>query len=137
MASSPKLFRASFCAVSSASKKSSAWLTILMPLPPPPALAFTKTGNPTSLAISKALFLSVIASFIPGTRGTPNFSTACLLAILLPITSMLSGDGPMSVMPLSLNFRAKSAFSLKKPYPGCMASAPTDLAMAIILSAFR
>ena len=113
--SSPNALRASFCAARNASENSVSVCTTRMPFPPPPALALIKTGKPTFFATSNAASVSVIASLIPGTSGTPYFSTACLLAILLPIISMASAVGPIKTIPFSANFRANTEFSDKNP----------------------
>jgi hypothetical protein len=36
-------------------------------------------------------------------------------AVLLPISAITSGDGPMKVSPASWQARAKAAFSARKP----------------------
>jgi len=63
-------------------------------------------------------------SSVPGTPATPAAAAARRELTLSPITSMASGGGPMNTTPRSVMARAKSVFSLKKPYPGCTASAP-------------
>jgi hypothetical protein len=50
------------------------------------------------------------------------------------MVSIDSADGPIKINPAAFTFLAKSAFSLKKPYPGWIASAPVCLATSIILS---
>lgn len=52
---------------------------------------------------------------LPGTVGTPSSFIVALAAALLPRESMHSGDGPMKMMSLSAQARAKSAFSERKP----------------------
>ena len=133
--SSPNELKASLWAMCICGSNSSIPLTILIPFPPPPALALINTGKPICTATSLAASMSVMASFSPGTKGTPNFSTACLLAILLPIKSILSADGPTKMMPASANLMANSDRSLKNPYPGCTASTLWVLQISIILSA--
>lgn len=64
----------------------------------------------------------------PGTTGT-SLSCATRRALALsPIARMFSGRGPIKVMPCSSHFCANSAFSLRKPYPGWIASAPVTSA---------
>jgi len=108
-----------------------------MPFPPPPALALINTGYPIFAATFFASFTSVIGSEVPGTSGTSNFATAALAASLLPINSMAFAEGPMKISPALSHASAKSSFSDKNPYPGCMASAPACFAAAIILSIRR
>ena len=56
---------------------------------------------------------------------------------IITIASMVSAEGPMNMIPSCLQRRANSAFSDRKPYPGCMASAWCSLAALMILSMFR
>ena len=51
----------------------------------------------------------------PGTVGTPQAFMVSRAADLSPMRSMHSGEGPMNTMSLSMQARAKSAFSAKKP----------------------
>ena len=60
--SSPKLFNASLCAAFKLDSNSCLLLTILIPLPPPPAEALRSTGNPIFSAILIAFFGSLTAS---------------------------------------------------------------------------
>ena len=53
-------------------------------------------------------------------------------AALFPIASIHSGEGPIKTRLLSAHARAKSEFSAKNPYPGCIACAPVLIAAAII-----
>ena len=55
--------------------------------------------------------------------GTPASLALRRARVFSPISSMASGGGPMKVTPASRQARANFAFSLKKPYPGWMASA--------------
>ena len=41
-----------------------------------------------------------------------------------PISSIAAGGGPIQTSPASSTARANAAFSARKPYPGCTASAP-------------
>ena len=72
-----------------------------------------------------------------GTSGTFAFSMRALASLLSPIALIALAGGPMKVMPSSSTRRAKSSFSLRKPYPGCTAWAPVALHAAMILSAIR
>ena len=67
---------------------------------------------------------SVIGSVVPGTDSTSARAAARREEILSPMTSMASGGGPIHATPAPMSARAKSAFSEKKPYPGCTPSAP-------------
>ncbi|MNO57726.1 hypothetical protein D3C76_482680 [compost metagenome] len=86
--SSPKQFIASAFAVEYPFKNSSLLKAILIPFPPPPAAALIITGNPISLAISKACSsLSIIPSY-PGAIGTPASLMVSLALALFPIRSI-------------------------------------------------
>ena len=100
-APSPKELTASEMARSICSSTSSIFSTIRIPLPPPPALALIKIGSPTSRATRFACSTSAMASSVPGTIGMLYFLAADFAASLLPIMSMLSGFGPMKVIPFS------------------------------------
>ena len=52
---------------------------------------------------------------VPGTTGTPARIAASRAAVLLPISAIASGDGPMNVRPASRQARANAAFSARKP----------------------
>ena len=52
---------------------------------------------------------------MPGTRGTPISYTATREVVLLPMTRMALGLGPMKVMPAAAQASANSAFSERKP----------------------
>ncbi len=54
-------------------------------------------------------------SFVPGTTGTPAAIASARAAVLLPIRSMASGEGPMKVIPASRQARANPAFSARNP----------------------
>ena len=49
-----------------------------------------------------------IGSSVPGTVGTSARRASCLPAVLEPIISMVSGEGPMKVMPASAHARGSS-----------------------------
>ncbi len=69
-----------------------------IPLPPPPADAFTTTGYLIFLAILRASSILEIVPLLPGTIGTPAFSIAFLALLLSPIFKITSLDGPIKVI---------------------------------------
>ena len=73
-----------------------------MPLPPPPAAAFTSTGNPSVLAAR-------------GTTGTPAATAISRAASLRPMLSITVDDGPTSWMPAASTSAAKAARSDRNP----------------------
>ena len=81
-----------------------------MPLPPPPAAAFTSTGKPTSSGTVSAPWCGH-----DGTTGTPASTASVRAASLRPICSITSADGPTSVSPAFSTARANSARSERKP----------------------
>jgi len=115
MSSIPKAFLASFLALLKASSKSSSFLTILIPLPPPPAAAFTITGYPQYSATFNASSSDVIGFSTPGITGTPTLFATILDFILSPNLSIISCLGPINSIPASSHFFANSAFSDKNP----------------------
>lgn len=113
--SSPKEARASRRAAAISSVSSAASWTSRMPLPPPPAEGFSRTGMPISRAAS-ASWPSVRALPVePGTTGTPVAATVSLARILSPISAMAVAGGPMKTRPASAHAWAKPAFSARKP----------------------
>ena len=54
-------------------------------------------------------------SVVPGTIGTPAARMRSRAAIFEPIASIASGGGPIQTSPASATWRAKSAFSARKP----------------------
>ena len=54
----------------------------------------------------------------------PSALAVRFASILSPMVRMCSALGPMKVMSWSCRISAKRAFSLRKPYPGWIASAP-------------
>lgn len=94
---------------------SSALWVMESPVPPPPAVAFSMTGNPSfSLSLTASSSLA-ISSCVPGSTGTPAFCASSLAVCLKPKVSMLSGLGPTQAMPAAATSRAKSVFSDRKP----------------------
>ena len=69
--------------------------------------------------------------------GTPLSRIRCRAGTFSPIAAMASAPGPMKVIPASAQARANSWFSLRKPYPGWIASAPVLRAAAMMASARR
>ena len=86
-----------------------------MPLPPPPAAAFSITGYSHFLAKPKASSSDDIAFSTPGITGTPTLFATTLDFILSPSLSIISGLGPINLIPASSHFLANSGFSDKKP----------------------
>ncbi len=64
--------------------------------------------------------------------GTPQAMAVDLAASLSPIWARMWEGGPMNLMPFCSQARAKSAFSLRKPYPGWMASTPRRRARSMM-----
>ena len=95
-------------------------------MPPPPADALTRIGKP--------IFLASATREDFGRVGTPSFSQKFLELILSPIKTMVSEFGPIHLIPASFTFFENSAFSDKKPYPGCIASTFKAFAFDIIVS---
>ncbi len=92
--------------------------TVRMPLPPPPATAFTTSGYPircASAVISASVAASANAASVPGTTGTPAAIAACRAAVLLPMSAMARGVGPTKIRPASTQAWAKSSFSARNP----------------------
>jgi hypothetical protein len=52
---------------------------------------------------------------VPGTIGTPAAAIADRAALLLPIVSIASGEGPMNAMPTWAQISAKEEFSARNP----------------------
>ena len=87
--------RASAIAVGRSSRRS----TRDMPLPPPPADALTRRGAPISAPLRWSDSSSPADSSVPGTTGNPALFMRRRAAILSPISSMDSGDGPIRRVP--------------------------------------
>ena len=73
----------------------------------------------------------------PGTTGTPAFFIVALALDLFPISSIISLDGPINLIPISLHILAKELLSDKKPYPGWILSAPVWQAASIKFFTFK
>lgn len=113
--SSPKEARASRRAAAISSASSASSRTSRMPLPPPPAEGFSRTGMPISLAATPSCSSVSPLPEEPGTTGTPAAATVSLARILSPISEIASAGGPMKTRPASAQARAKPAFSARKP----------------------
>ena len=71
-----------------------------IPLPPPPAAAFTNTGKPISRAAA-LISASVWPGVVPGTTGTPAAITVARAMSLSPMMPMARAGGPTKTMPAS------------------------------------
>ena len=109
---------ASALAVSYAFSNSDSSQTIRIPFPPPPAVALRITGYPISFAKPFASSTLCKRPSPPGTTGTPALIIVSFAVILSPMALIISGVGPMNLIPCSLQIRANFEFSAKKPYPG-------------------
>ena len=69
--------------------------------------------------------------------GTPAAAIALRASVFDPISSIAAAGGPIQTSPASSTNRANAAFSARKPYPGCTASAPARKAVSTITSARR
>ena len=83
------------------------------PMPPPPALALTISGKPTSFPVSPSAASSTTNA--AGSTGTPNRATNCRACHLSAIASVAESGGPTRTSPALSHARAKSAFSERKP----------------------
>ena len=63
---------------------------------------------------------------------TPASSATSLAAVLLPSLLSIALFGPIKIILFFSHNSAKSGFSDKKPYPGCIASTPAFFAISII-----
>ena len=98
-----------------AAGRSASASTRRIPLPPPPAEAFSRIGYPAFPANAAISAWPAAAPRIPGTTGTPAFSMSCRLPVFDPIAAIASGVGPTKVRPASRQARAKPAFSARNP----------------------
>ena len=110
-----KQARASAWASAKAEGRSSGPSQRRIPRPPPPALAFSSTGQPTRSAASRASSAERTAPSDPGVTGTPAVRMISRAADLLPAFRMVSPEGPMKIRPAAAQASEKSAFSDKKP----------------------
>ena len=112
----PNAALASIHALSQDSLRVDSSHTSRMPLPPPPAVALSITGYPTT---SDANFLHSLKSIInpsePGIVGTPAYFIVSFAAALSPMPSIISGDAPINFILFSVHILEKFEFSAKKP----------------------
>ena len=85
-----------------------------MPLPPPPAVALSRTGKPIASAASR-ISSSDAAPSVPGTSGTPAARISAFADALSPSRSITSGEGPTNTRSFSAHARAKAGFSARNP----------------------
>jgi hypothetical protein len=84
-------------------------------LPPPPPAALQATGKPIPSACLRAASTFSAGSVAPGTIGTPAFCMSSRAFVFEPIASIAEAGGPMKTTSSSMQRRAKSAFSARKP----------------------
>ena len=117
---SPNAASASWAAEASAAWSSARWSTRRMPRPPPPAAAFTRSGQPTSSATAAMWARDAgrskrAGSSVPGTTGTPASRAARRAASLSPRPASVAGVGPTKTRPAARQASAKAACSARKP----------------------
>ena len=115
ISSFPKQAAASALASAQAAGSSSGPSQRRMPLPPPPAEAFSSTGQPTASAAARASSTEETGPSEPGVTGTPAAFIKSRAADLEPAFRMASPEGPMKVSPALAQASEKSAFSERKP----------------------
>ena len=86
-----------------------------MPRPPPPHDALSMTGRPIAAAIFLTASMSSGSGSVAGTTGTPTSTARLRAATLLPSLRIVSGDGPMKMMPLAAQASANSGLSDSSP----------------------
>ena len=86
-----------------------------MPRPPPPQLAFTISGKPTSSASRRTSAGSCGRAPVAGITGTPARSAVARASTLFPSRSITRFGGPIQVMPSRTQASASSGFSARKP----------------------
>ena len=89
-----------------------------MPRPPPPFSALNSTGKPTSAATRCASSTPASTPSLPGITCSPAARIAAFARVLLPISAVTCGGGPMNVTPCCAHRVASSGFSDRKPQPG-------------------
>jgi len=89
-----------------------------MPRPPPPQLALSITGKPTSLAMASTWASSAGNGGVAGITGTPRGHGQLRASTLLPNLRMVSGRGPTKAMPAAAQASANSGLSDKSRNPG-------------------
>ena len=75
----------------------------------------SKEGNKVRLSIDGKPYDVDIVMTENGSCSVLHDGNSCNAAILSPIASIVSADGPININPSCLQRRAKSAFSDKKP----------------------
>jgi len=85
-----------------------------MPRPPPPAVAFSRTGKPISAAADRTS-ARLAGPSVPGTSGTDAARISSFAAALSPRRSITSGVGPTKTRSLSAHARANAGFSERNP----------------------
>ncbi len=94
------------------------------------------TGKPISAACAAASSAS-FKTPVPGNSGRPKILAFVRDVTLSPHFIIASGEGPIQVSPHFLHSSANFAFSLRKPYPGWIASAFVTSATAMIAGTLR
>jgi hypothetical protein len=120
---SPQATRASERAAANASARSASERTRRMPRPPPPAVAFTMSGKPSSRATVRACSSASTGPPLQGATGTPQASAMRFEPILSPSARITSGSGPRKTTPSLRHSSANSACSETNPQPTQAASA--------------
>ncbi len=87
--------------------------TTLIPLPPPPAEAFTRTGYPRAAAAPLTSARPVIATL--SSVGTPAWFISRFDVSLEPMASIDPGEGPIQMRPASTTALANPEFSARNP----------------------
>ncbi len=85
-----------------------------MPMPPPPATLFTRSGKPTAPAAPTAASTSTNGG-VPGGRGTPAVAAAARASSFAPKRRICAGVGPMNTSPAASIAAAASASSARNP----------------------
>ena len=96
-----KLAAASIFASLNAFSISDSFQTTRIPFPPPPAVALMMTGYTISLANFFAASTLSNKPSPPGTTGTPALIIVSFAVILSPILLIMSGVGPINLIPWS------------------------------------
>ena len=85
-----------------------------MPMPPPPVVLFTITGQPIASAARRASS-GAPSGGEPGSSGTPAARASSRAASLRPKARICSGEGPQKRIPASSTAAANSGSSLRNP----------------------
>ena len=111
----PKAFFARFLVFSIRFCNSSKSFATCIPMPPPPTLALIKIGYPMSLHLDSKLSSLISLLVRPGQIGRLLLIANSLALSLFPIERIVSGFGPIQIIPTSITLCANSAFSERKP----------------------